>query len=65
MRARGGGGRRPGAGRSVAAERICATVTSAAPATSLPRRIVNPHQGDIATFLQASKESGGERTLAS
>jgi quercetin dioxygenase-like cupin family protein len=24
---------------------------------------VNPHQGDIATFLPTSKESGGERTL--
>ena len=38
------------------AERIRAAVTSAAPATGLPRRIVNPHQGDTATFLQTSKE---------
>ena len=45
------------------AERIRAAVTSAAPAPGLPRRIVNPHQGDVATFLQTSMESGGERTL--
>ena len=24
---------------------------------------MNPHQGDIATFLQTSQESGGKRTL--
>lgn len=24
---------------------------------------MNPHQGDIATFLLTSEESGGERTL--
>ena len=45
------------------AGRIRAAATSAVAAPSLPRRIVNPHQGNIATFLQTSQESGGKRTL--
>ena len=30
---------------------------------TLPRRIVNPHQGDAVTFLKTSEETGGERSV--
>ncbi len=32
--------------------------------TESPRRIVNPVQGDVVTWLETSAESGGQRTLA-
>jgi mannose-6-phosphate isomerase-like protein (cupin superfamily) len=33
-------------------------------ATSRARRLVNPVQGDVVTFLETSEETGGKRTLA-
>lgn len=33
------------------------------PPASAPRRLENPVQGDVATFLETSRESGGARTL--